>query len=311
MNEPFAWSATRARTFQECRRRFYYRYQVAPAGRRPDADPLSREAHKVKDLIGLDAWAGELVHALIQQVLWRWRAGRTCSEEEALVLARRQLRRSFFDSQRYWDAHPDEYQRRPALLDVHYFRDGEVSRDRAQALKERITASLLAFLRSELADRIRVCGPRSWLPIDRNAGAHLPGDVLILVKPDFAFRDGEWLRIVDWKTGKPDPFWESVQVICYALYAQEKWHHPLPQIDPRIAHLYPHFRMSETEFTPERVRDIQLFVRETHEEIAQSLGSRAPVEERFPICDDGTRCRWCPFRGLCEGAKRAHESSAA
>lgn len=311
MSEPFPWSATRARTFQECRRRFYYRYQLAPTGKRPDAAPEAREAHRVKDLIGVEAWAGQLVHDLIQDVLGRWRAGKPAPEEEVLALADRQIRRRFFDSQRYWDAHPEEYPRTPPLLDVHYFRDGQVSRDRARALRERIAASLRGFLRSDLADRIRVCGPRSWLPIDRNAGAHLPGDLLILVKPDFAFRDGEWLRILDWKTGRPDPFWESVQVICYALYAQEKWSHPLPQIDPRIVHLYPDFRMSEADFSPARVRDIQGFVRETQEEITASLQSRAPLEERFPICEDGARCRWCQFRGLCEGAARLREEQAA
>lgn len=311
MTEPFPWSATRARTFQECRRKFYYRYQVAPGGRRPDAGPEAREAHRVKDLVGVEAWAGELVHTGIQQVLQRWRAGRVCSEAEVVALAQRLLHRRFFDSQRYWDAHPDEYPSRPPLLDVHYFRDGAVSRDRAKAVKELVIASLVAFVRSELADRIRVCGPGSWLPIDRNAAARLPGELLILVKPDFAFRDGETLRILDWKTGKPDPFWESVQVICYALYAQEKWRHPLPQIDPRIVHLYPELRISETEFTPERVRDIQLFVRETQEDIAATLQSRAPVEERFPFCEDGRRCRWCQFRGMCEGAARFREAAAA
>ncbi len=308
MSDPFPWSATRARTFQECRRKFYYRYQVAPGGKRADADAAAREAYRVKDLIGVEAWAGELVHDILLQILQRWRAGRTCGEAEVGELAHKLLSRRFRDSQWYWDAHPDEFPKRPPLLDVHYFKDGAVSRDRANALKDLVTNSLFSFLRSELADRIRVCGPSSWLPIDRNAAARLPGGLLILVKPDFAFRDGEQLRILDWKTGRPDPFWESVQVICYALYAQEKWHHPLPQIDPRIVHLHPQFRISEAEFTPERLHDIQLFVRETYEEIAATLDSTGPVEQRFPICDDGRRCRWCQFRGLCEGAARLKEA---
>lgn len=310
MSEPFPWSATRARTFQECRRKFYYRYQVAPGGKHRDAAPEAQEAYRVKDLIGVEAWAGELVHDILLQVLQRWRAGRPCSEAEVEEIAQRLLSRRFRDSQWYWDAHPDTFPRRPSLLDVHYFKDGTVSRDRANALRDLVTTSLVSFLRSDLADRIRVCGPQTWLPIDRNAAARLPGGLLILVKPDFAFRDGEQLRILDWKTGKPDPFWESVQVICYALYAQEKWNHPMPLIDPRIVHLYPNFRISEAEFTPERLRDIQLFVRETYEEIADTLDSTAPVDEVFPICEDGRRCRWCQFRRICAGGARLHEGQA-
>lgn len=308
MTESFAWSATRARTFQECRRKFYYRYSLAPQGKLPGASAESREAYRVKDLIGLEAWAGELVHDIIQQVLQRWRAGRQCPTEEAVALAGRLLRSRFQASQRYWDAPPDEFPRRPSLLDAHYHRDANVSRDRAKALRELVVRSVTTFLESNLAGKIRMCGPRSWLPVDRNAAARLGDGVLILVKPDFAFRDGEWLRILDWKTGRPDPFWESVQVICYALYAAEKWSHPPERIDPRIVHLFPEFRISGRENDPERVRDIQVFVSETHQDMVTAIDAPGPVEERFPICEESGRCRWCPFRRLCEGGKRLEQT---
>ena len=29
-----------------------------------------------------------------------------------------------------------------------------------------------------------------------------------------------------------------------------------------------------------------------------------PPVERFPLCEDGARCRWCQFRGPCEGSRR-------
>lgn len=308
MSDPFAWSATRARTFQECRRKFYYRYSLAPQGKRPDASPESREAYRVKDLIGLEAWAGDLVHDVIQQVLQRWRAGRQCPTAEAVALATRQIRSRFLASQRYWDAPPDEFPRRPPLLDAHYHRDAPVSRDRARALQDLVVRSVTAFLESDLAARIRACGARNWLPIDRNAAARLGDGVLILVKPDFAFRDGEWLRILDWKTGRPDPFWESVQVICYALYAAEKWSHHPDRIDPRIVHLFPEFRLSQRENDPDRVRDIRVFVSDTHQDMVAAMESGAPVPERFPICEESGRCRWCPFRRLCEGGRRLEQA---
>jgi hypothetical protein len=76
------WSATRVRTFQECRRKYYYRYHLAPLGRLPEASPEASAAHVVKDLVGVEAWAGELVHRIIQDALNRWKAGRRFTEDE-------------------------------------------------------------------------------------------------------------------------------------------------------------------------------------------------------------------------------------
>jgi hypothetical protein len=300
-----AWSATRARTFLECRRKYYYRYHLAPLGRKPDPPAEAREAERVKDLVGLEAWAGEVVHRTIETVLNRWRAGRLFSEGEAVDHAIRLLSRQFRDSRLFWTAGPEEFPRRPALLDLHYFQDAELTRDRAAALKERVARSVKAFLRSSLADRIRAAGPANWLPVDRNAAARV-GELLVLVRPDFAFREGHLLYIVDWKTGKADPFWELVQVSCYALYAEDKWRHPIPDIVPQVAHLYPDFRVSETEYTPRSLREVQLFIRENQEEMAALLDREEPARaERFAFAEDCGRCRWCQFRGLCEGAGRA------
>jgi hypothetical protein len=92
------WSATRARTFQECRRKYYYRYHLAPLGRKPDAPREAQQAHRVKDLIGVEAWAGELVHTLIQRILTAWRCGRHVTEEDVAEQAKRLLSRQFRDS---------------------------------------------------------------------------------------------------------------------------------------------------------------------------------------------------------------------
>lgn len=299
-----AWSATRVRTFQDCRRKYHYRYHLAPLARKRGAPPEAVAADKVKDLVGLEAWAGDLVHQVIQRALNRWRGGKPYGEAEATADATRILSHQYRDSRAYWSAQPDEFPYRPTLLDLHYYGDGALDRDRAARLKSTVCDSLRAFFRSELAEQIRLVGASQWLPIDRNAAARLDG-LLILVKPDFAFRDGEWLTILDWKTGRSDAFWELVQLTCYALYAAEKWQTDLARIRPLIVHLQPHFYIPETEFTPQSVRDVQTFIRETHGELAElQVEEGIPPAELFPFADDPGRCRWCQFRGLCDGASR-------
>ena len=60
-----------------------------------------------------------------------WRCGRPVSEEEVADQAQRLLSRQFRDSHDYWTAHADEFPRRPALLDLHYYGDRSLTRERA------------------------------------------------------------------------------------------------------------------------------------------------------------------------------------
>lgn len=301
-----AWSATRVRTFQECGRKYYYRYHLAPLARKPDPPSEALLADRVKDLVGLEAWAGDLVHGMIEQVLNRWRAGRQVTEDEVIAGAVKRLRIQYRDSHAYWSAHPDEYPTRPVLLDMHYYGEEAVlSKDRAAAIKERVIVCLQSFLRSRLAARIRAAGRESWRPIDRNAAARIEGNLLVLVKPDFAFREGDDLHIIDWKTGKADPFWEMVQVTCYALYAEQKWGYSLDRIIPQIVHLYPEFRTAETEYNADSIQDVLGFIRDSQGEIRTLIGTdEVPPAERFAFTSECRRCGWCQFRGLCDGALR-------
>ena len=300
-----AWSATRVRTFRECPRKYYYRYHLVPLARKPDPPREALLADRMKDLVGLEAWAGEVVHTVLQAVLNRWRGGREISEAEVLALAKQMLSRQFRDSQEYWTASPEAFPRRPALLDVHYYGQSPVSRDRAALLKETVVVSLSSFLDSELAWRIRNGGTHRWLPIDRNAAARLEDGLLLLVKPDFAFRDGDLLHILDWKTGKPDPFWETVQVTGYALYAHQRWGQALDRIVPQIVHLYPEFHRSQIDYSEESIRDVLQFIRDSQAELDLMTDTEGtPAADRFAVTTEPKRCGWCQFRGVCDGASR-------
>lgn len=299
------WSATRARTFRECRRKYYYRYVLSPLARRPGGPEEAYQADRIKDLVGLEAWSGEVVHQTLRHALDCWRVRREFPEEAAVAHAARLLSRQFRASHDFWSEPPEAYPRRPPLLDLHYYTEAGLSRERAAALKEVVTTSVRSFYRSLLSARIRGAGPANWLPIDRNAAARLEDGTLILVRPDFAFRHREVLHILDWKTGRPDPFWETVQVTCYALYAAEKWHCPLERIRPQLVYLYPEFHAAETEYTPDSLRSVTRTIRDSQEQMrALAVGETPPPAERFPVAEDSGACRRCQFRGMCGGARR-------
>jgi hypothetical protein len=168
-----SWSATRARTLQNCRRRYYYRYHLAPRAREPAPPREAVEAARLQHLVGVEAWAGDVVHAALRFILSRWRTGREVSEEETEAHAARLLSRGYRDSQAWWAAGPEEFPSRPALLDLHYYPGDGLDRQRAARIRETVLGSVRAFLRSGLAEEIRRAGPSRWLPIDRNAAARL------------------------------------------------------------------------------------------------------------------------------------------
>lgn len=300
------WSASRVKMFQECRRKYYLRYHLAPLARRPGAPELATQADRIKDLIGVEAWAGNLVHDVIEVALNRWRVRKEYDEAQALKDANERMSSQLRSSFEYWNAHPDSFTRRPALLDQHYYAQSNLTREQAVGVRNRVHQCLSGFFRSTLAERIRTLPPNQIRPIDRNAAAHLEDGTLILVKPDFAYVDyDDRLHILDWKTGRSDPYWEMVQVTCYALYASQKWDFPLDRIDPQVVHLYPEFRLSHTEYSWESIEDVRYMIRESQDEILDLLdGDELPPADRFPPADDNARCRWCQFRGICEGAQR-------
>lgn len=305
-----SWSTTRARAFSDCPRKYFFQYHLAPRARLPGAPAAAGEAAKVRDLMGLHQWAGDLVHRILQGVFNRWRGGRDYGEEDADHDALLLMRRQYRDSQAFWTAHPDEFPKKPVLLDRHYYPEGDLSREQAEGLKEIVRGSLRSFLRSDLAVRIRGAGASSWLPIERYASCNLPDGTHILVKPDFAFREGERLRILDWKTGQPDPYWETIQGICYALYASEKWDAPLDRIAPDVVHLHPDFRVSPIDHADGEIARVKLIISTTQEAMASMLeraGQDAdglPAAEAFPFTEEARRCRWCQYRGICDGAAR-------
>lgn len=312
----FVWSVTRAKLFQECRRKYYYRYFLAPRARRPDPPPEARHADRLKDLVSLEVWTGQLVHTQLERLLHEWKRGRYPVEAVVLNRARAAMREQFRDSQQFWHGWQGPY--RPALLDRHYYGHDPLPRERAERLRQRVVTSLQEFLDSQIAARIRRTNPRDWLPVDRHASVRLEEGITVKVRPDFAFAEvgdgGRRLQIVDWKTGRGDPEWDPVQVHCYVLYAEQKWGFPAGKIDPWVIYLYPQCHeeslscdaASVAATRAEIARTCALLDVEADRDDPLSL----PPEEWFPMTEDRGRCRWCAFREMCEGALQFQSAAA-
>ncbi len=311
MGSVFQWSVTRVKTFQECRRRYYYRYLLAPLSRTRDKTPESVQAANLQDLVGLEAWAGQLVHQMIEETLNQWRWGRAFTEQQALARASKLVRQQHRDSWAYCAGERESFQQRPVRLDYHYYKDRGQPKEAIRALEVRILTAISAFFQSDLAEWLRGLDRAGWLPIDRNASVNLEDGTQVLVRPDLAFREDGIVQIIDWKTGRVDTVWSLVQLSCYALYAAQKWEVRPERIQPRIVSLYPRFEEIDIGWTPDAISAVRLRIDETREEMEALLtldeNEVLPPIERFELTSECRACRWCAFREMCEGACRVAE----
>ena len=65
----FGWSISRESMFETCRRRYYFHYYLSWNGWNARAPAIAREAFKLKRLVSLPLWRGQLVHYIASKVL--------------------------------------------------------------------------------------------------------------------------------------------------------------------------------------------------------------------------------------------------
>ena len=124
----------------------------------------------------------------------------------------------------------------------------------------------------------------------------------MVVKPDFAWRaDKNRIVIVDWKTGKPRPNDEWLQMAVYGLFARRAWGLHTEILDCRPVYLdtgeISVFELSDDDLQQAEER-IRTSVKEMKRLTALVVdGDLDP--EAFPKTDEVPYCTHCNFRRTC------------
>ena len=298
-----SWSLSKARTFEECPRRFYYHYYYAQAGYAPGAPEDARLALEMKRIKGLDMWIGEVVHQTIQWALEQAQGGQVPSEADGKADARRRLSEGWKGSlKQLWRTLPDE--QCPNLFEHYYgIQVGSAVTDR---LKNKAFVSIENFLSSDVFKQIAAASKDRWLPIDRFASFRMDG-LLFYVKFDFALKEEKHLTVYDWKTGKPTEG-EARQLACYAMFASSTYGYPLESIKVCAAHLQPEFEGCERFVDEGEVEEARVFARDSFNAMVKLLHNPArnlARMEDFPMTGNLIRCVRCNYKGICEHGKQA------
>lgn len=299
-----------------CPRRYLFHYYVSWGGWSARAPEIVREAFKLKRLVSLPLWRGQLVHYVAMMVLRSMRArGRVPARDDVVgyTLERFDTQLAFSRGRRYLT----EPKTRAGELDIDWLAlfEHEYGRpldpDRVERTRLECVRCIDALLDAPLLAEILATDPSSWLieNLDRAefSQTFTFGGVTVYAKTDFIYRDGEGtLNIVDWKTGSGDAREIGFQLGIYGYWAAKALGEPIESIRLREVRLA---AGADVRDHPLDEKSLQRFYDRIESGIARlaallverdTTRNEALPPREFPTIDDAAVCRRCNFFRICK-----------
>ena len=288
------YSYSKRDALESCVRRYFYEYYAAAKNVPFDGDRKAGVRY-LKSLKNRHLWAGEILHALIQLRLTR---GRDWSDAWFIQQAFHRFDRAVHASRNLSQA-PDEIYP-PILLSEFVYEDDDAEETVALA-RSKLATALEHFLSDPTVTD-------AYLPIlngshfieQKVSGLKIAGYSLD-GRLDLVGRNSEGVEILDWKMGEDDDSsGDSLQLVLYAWWAEQKFNEPAPRIRARKVFLAspeigPMVQVNAAMIRRGRARviqDIQMM------EELDAFGSQG-IEEAFTPCEKINVCRQCKYRGIC------------
>jgi hypothetical protein len=306
------WSITKAKTFAQCPRKWYYSEIMANSRTK---DLLRKEAYLLKQLKSIWSWRGRVVDIVIEkQIIPRikWNSFPSQAEviDSAIQLMDEQL--EFGKAKRYRE--PDMTKTKVgqtycAFYDLEY--NDNLDEQEVQKAKEDVQISLRNLLSSgffsEIASKgLRIIAQRSLL--FQFAGANISGTPDLVV-----FFKEEPPLIVDWKVQAFGNTEHWLQLGIYALaLSRVKPHNDFPQASGEKLRDPTSFRLVEYQLLKNKLReysiatedilDIEDYMFFSIADISRSTRGRGYEHmniNEFQTARFPDTCARCEFRKLC------------
>lgn len=301
-----SWSKSRDETFRECPRRYYYHYYASWGGWNRQGDPKTRQFYILKNLKSRHMWLGEVVHHTIEDALKHYQRTQELKPEFWLQKITDQMRREFRGSR---DRKYLEDPKRNVGLYEHEY-ESNISDERWAEVHDTARRCFTNFANIFFVERVKPVPVAQWKLIETMQEFHLDG-ILVYVKIDFAYEEGGYFVIVDWKTGKSEDVDNQIQLDCYGLFSREAFKVPTEKIKTIECNVNlcknNEYQMIEAkmDFAKHYIRNSILQMKNSLDDVANNKAS----EENFPFTENEASCRFCFFKKAC--AKWSINSSSA
>lgn len=293
------WSHSRSRSFEGCKRAYWYSYYGSWGGWERAAAAEVRDAYVQKKLTSLPMWTGTVVHRVAEEVLRKARGSEGIPGLEDVIFSlRARCARDVRDSaDGSWLQRPSQ---RVGFRE-HYYDESVTEAEWSAAVEEieRQVRSLWAhrcFTRLlDVPDRIRELEDLRRFSV---------GDVDVYVVLDVMVDDGRGgVVILDWKTGGAHDDAEiGAQLGVYGLYASSQ----LGVAPDAIVALHVNLRHDlETRHSvgPPEIEKARALIGASAAQMRAGLTSipeNTAAKENYPTVEPGSpECTRCTFRGIC------------
>ncbi len=318
----FGWSVSRERLFEECRRKYFFHYYLSWGGWQRTAPIVSREAFKLKRLVPLALWRGQLVHYVVSKILQSMKAkGRIPDKGDVLDYTIKRFETQLdFSARKQYLTEPKKKGDRInidwlALFDHEY--DRPLEKDRLEGTRQECIEGIEGFYASPILPVLTETDTAVWTIEDLDHAefsqvVEFEG-VTVFVKTDFMFRRDEGkFDIVDWKTNRPgrnnfDTTSEKnrTQLGVYGYYAVTVLGESLENLRLLEVNLLDGGRVKEFTITEDDLDHFRSRIGAGIEKLSQVLESgnterNEPLPPAyFPPSESG-RCRSCNFYRICK-----------
>ncbi len=295
----FSWSVSRDGVFRICPRKYFFSYYGHWGGWTNDAAPRTREIYVLKQLKNRSTWIGQVVHDCIARSLQNISRGvPVLAVDEILAITRNLMRQDYRHSahKRYWD-NPKAY---CGLFEHEY--DIEVTDAQWRNAAEDVDHCLKTFYESKHFADLRRLPPREYLEVEQFSSFYLDGFEL-RIKLDCAVKEEDRVVVWDWKTGKKESDRGlSLQMGCYALYAQKKYRVELGDVLTRRFDLHRGV-LHEHSITKSSLDEMTAYIRGSISDMVSLVDDAAEntaTEERFAKVERPEVCLKCNFLRVCK-----------
>lgn len=278
------WSISRYELFDKCKRQYFYAYysKFVPGV------PLYK-IKQLKELTSVALEVGNVVHDVLEGFLRRLQKSASNIDEKRFIEYARTRVREYFGGKTF--------------IETYYKIRDTIDVETASATVEKC---LHNFIGSPVYSWIfmkAITNRENWMIEPPGYGETRLHGLKAYCKMDFLFPvDGD-VVILDWKTGRRDPFKHGHQLIGYAAAANANFGIPLERIFPKIIYLNPQFE--EMELTLKEGDFAQLFDRvmaETDEMKSFCIDADKNIPrpmDAFAMTPSETICRYCNYQELC------------
>lgn len=296
LQNSFSWSKSRDEKFRECPRQYYFHHYGSWGGWDSSSDPRTREIYILKNLKSRHMWLGEVVHHAVENALKHYQENRELPAEAFLTQITQRMRREFRDSR------DKKYRTSPGKLLGLYEHEyeKEIPDEKWAEIHETARRCFTTFTNIVFPQRVKPIPVEDWKLIETMQTFQFEG-TLVYVKIDFAYKDDEGLKIIDWKTGKSEDVDNEIQLDCYGLFSREHFKIPTESIQTIISNINTG-KETIRKMIEAKMDFAKHYIRNSIAAMKKALADPAKNsarEEDFPFTENEQTCRFCNFKKIC------------